>query len=65
VPLVEQELYYSVIFSFEEGRVLNEWQDNISISNKNISVRVMEFNATTFNDISVISWRSALSVKET
>jgi len=40
------------------------WNDNLSCDSNRLWVRVMVFNAT-FNNISVISWRSVLLVEET
>ena len=45
------------------GILLCHWVHLVEIINK-WRVRVMEFNAT-FNNISVISWRSVLLVEET
>ena len=62
------------ILFFLEHRILNDGKCSLSFeecirirkqnTNKGIRVRVMVFNAI-FNNISVISWRSVLLVKET
>ena len=64
IDIIRQKTVFFIIFSVNDYRVLYNNAVRPLIVRDMLGFRVMVFNAT-FNNISVISWRSVLLMEET